>query len=1022
MRNDKKSRISGHRPLVLGALAAVFVCLLLMPSLASAQQATIAGTVSDSTGGVLPGVTVEARSPALIEQVRTGVSDGSGQYTIIALEPGTYAVTFSLPGFGTLIRDGIELSTGFTATIDVSLSVGDIQETVTVSGASPVVDIQNVEQRQVMDREVIDSIPTGKSITGYGLLVPGMVGAESWGTPLAQDSGGMAIQTRQRMRIHGGNHEDQQLELNGLDVGDAFSQGADLAFFPDTNMEEMAFQTSGNSAETESGGVRINMIPKEGANTFSGMLFTTFTDDSLQANNLDQEQIDGGLRDPNLVDQVWSFNPNIGGPIVKDKLWFFLAHTSQRAYIFPSGSYWAANPEGVPFVPDFNDRVQDTSTAREQGLNLTWQATSKDKIKAYWSNSSTNQDTYLQGRTLATLFVAPEASIDSDIRTNTYQASWVRPHTNRLLFEAGASHHPIGWTFLPADRAVQNLPGALQIGPTLALRNMGGWLAAATRRSSPKEIDSYRGSVSYVTGSHNLKVGFTALRQWTGTFQESESTPPWTRVLILGSSSAVGGGPLPFRATFSGSSSEINEGDTWGLYAQDQWTLDRLTVNAGIRWDYVDVGYPDQTRPGNIWIPDPFSFAGATAVTWKDFQPRLSVAYDLSGDGKTAIKASLNRYGRRDSTDFGQQLNPATVNRDSARSWNDGLFGCNADGNCIVGDGIPQGDPTNPAPNGEIGIATNTAWGLPQQVRFYDEDWAFGWGNRAANWETTVSVQQELVPGVSLDIGYFHRSWTNFSVLDDQALGADAFDTFQVMVPIDSRLPNSGEMITLQDQNPGSIAVANELRTGAGNFGGDAESWDGIDITIDGRVDKFLIQGGYSTGRGKFDSCALNAAVPEQQADPRGARRDDLPLNFCSITEDWLQQLKLIGSYTLPYDIQIAATYSNAPGPERRADVSFSEATIAAALGRPSTTGSQLINVIQPGSEYGDRFNQVDLRFTKILTLGSSGARLRAMFDIFNVFNNNTTGFEEPAFGDNWLNAQVLVPGRLGKVAFQLDF
>ena len=130
----------------------------------------------------------------------------------------------------------------FTATVDIELRVGDVGETITDTGASPVVDVQNVQQLQVMDREVIDSIPTGKSITGYGLLVPGMVGGESWGTPLAQDSGGMSVQSRQRMRIHGGDHEDQQLELNGLDVGDAFSQGANLGFFPDTNMEEMVLQ------------------------------------------------------------------------------------------------------------------------------------------------------------------------------------------------------------------------------------------------------------------------------------------------------------------------------------------------------------------------------------------------------------------------------------------------------------------------------------------------------------------------------------------------------------------------------------------------------------------------------------------------------------------------------------------------------------------------------------------------------------------------------------------------------------
>ena len=284
--------------------ARVLVCLLVVPGLAAAQE--ISGTVTDTTGAVLPGVTVEAASPALIEKVRTVTTNDQGQYSIVGLQAGVYNVTFTLSGFSTVVREGVKLTAGFTAEIDSKLAVGSVSETITVAGASPVVDLRNVSQQQVMSREVIDSIPSGKSITGYGLLVPGMIGGEHWGTPLGQDQGGMSVQSRQRMSIHGGNHEDQQLDLNGLDVGDAFSQGANLAFFPDTNMEEMQFQFSGNAAEIETGGVRVNMIPQEGANTFNGQFFTTATWSALQANNLDDPLKAAGLRDPTVVDQVWS--------------------------------------------------------------------------------------------------------------------------------------------------------------------------------------------------------------------------------------------------------------------------------------------------------------------------------------------------------------------------------------------------------------------------------------------------------------------------------------------------------------------------------------------------------------------------------------------------------------------------------------------------------------------------------------------------------------------------------------------
>ena len=1012
----------------LAALAAVSICLLLEPSPASAQGSSIAGTVADSTGGVLPGVTVEARSPSLIEQVRTAITDGSGQYTIIALEPGTYSVRYSLPGFGTVIREGIELSIGFTANVDIQLSVGDIQETVTVSGASPVVDIQNVEQRQVMSREVIDSIPTGKSITGYGLLVPGMVGGESWGTPLSQDTGGMSVQSRQRLSIHGGNHEDQQLEINGLDVGDALSQGANLSFFPDTNMEEMAFQYSGNSAEVETGGVRINMVPKEGGNQFSGMAFTTFTWKGLQANNLDDNLIDRGLRDPNLVDEVWSINPNIGGPLVEDRLWFFLAHTTQRANIFPAGSYWAANPLELPFMPDFDDRVLDTSTAREQSINLTWQASSRDKIKLYWTNSSTDQDVYLQGRTLTTFFVAPEASIDSQIDTNTYQASWTRPQTNRLLFEAGVSHQPIGWTFFPTERAVNSLPGAIQLGPTIGVRNMGGWLqGGSTSRWSPKQIDSYRASASYVTGSHNLKFGVSALRQWTFVTQISESTPPWTTTIHFGG--------FPILASFSGAFEQEQAALTWGIYAQDQWTIDRLTLNLGVRLDDADASYPSQTRPTNIYFTQPLDVEGATVVSWQDIQPRLGLAYDLFGDGRTALKVSANRYGKRQSNDWAERANPVIANRSHNRSWNDGLTGCLTPGVCVPGDSIPQGDPTNPLPNGELlSPNTNPAWGTPTVTLFLDDDWASGYGQRASNWEFTGGIQHELTAGVSLDVAFFHRRNINLPALDNRAIGPGDVDVFPVQVPDDPRLPTAGQTITLVDIKPGAIGAVDEVITAGDNFGEHTQQWNGIDFTVDARLDNLLLQGGVATGAYSSNFCDTWEALPEsllagarlnRQLVPNGRRAratgEAQTASFCDNSENWLTQIKLIGSYTLPYDIQLAATLQNQPGPERVALVTYSAGAIAEILGRAPTDGAQTVNVIPPGTAFGDRFTQLDLRFTKIFSFGGS-ARFRAMFDIFNLFNANSIAFEEPAYGNFLWNPQVILPGRLGKLAFQIDF
>src|SRR5215510_6743022 len=283
---------------------------------------------------------------------------------------------------------------------------------------------------------------------------------------------------------------------------------------------------------------------------------------------------------------------------------------------------------------------------------------------------------------------------------------------------------------------------------------MSAWLSGPTMRNSPQTVNNHRASMSYVTGSHNVKVGYGWVEQYTSFSQVNDGD--WTTYTTLRG--------LPFQATFWGSANSTDEANpTLGIFAQDRWTVDRLTVNAGIRWDYIKASYPDQSRPTNVWVREPFLIEGMNVVTWKDFQPRLGVAYDLRGDGKTALKFSAGRYGKRDATAWARLVNPSTSNRRMARSWFDGATGhpflgipagtfpsCIGPVVCIPGDGIVQGDPLNPAPNGElVSPSVAPAFGRPAITNFYDPDWAFGWGKRLTNWEVAASIQQELLRGVS---------------------------------------------------------------------------------------------------------------------------------------------------------------------------------------------------------------------------------------------------------------------------------
>ena len=258
-----------------GCARVVLVAALLgMPTWAQAQTAagSIAGVVRDTTGAVLPGVTVEATSPALIEKVRTAVTDGEGRYQIIELRPGTYTVTFALEGFNSVRREGIQLTTGFTAAINADLQVGSVAETITVSGQSPVVDLQNTKQQVVVTRDVIDSVPTGRSFQNLGVLIPGVTGGQVVGSPVNQDVGGSSGQSFMTLAIHGGRQTDQRIDLDGMSTSAWTRPDSSAIVFTDGNIEEYNISVAADSADTETGGVRINLIPREGGNTFKRQL------------------------------------------------------------------------------------------------------------------------------------------------------------------------------------------------------------------------------------------------------------------------------------------------------------------------------------------------------------------------------------------------------------------------------------------------------------------------------------------------------------------------------------------------------------------------------------------------------------------------------------------------------------------------------------------------------------------------------------------------------------------------------
>jgi hypothetical protein len=276
-------------------------------------QASITGIVRDSSGAVLPGVTVEAASPALIEKVRTAVTDGTGQYRIVDLRPGPYSLTFMLSGFSSVRREGIELTGTFTATVNVQMGVGALEETVTVTGEAPTVDVQNTVRQRVMDREILDSLPISRSHTQLAVLVPGV-------TTTVEDVGGSSTGGQGAVVAHGSRGSDLNTTLSGLAMAGPRAGGGGTTLLSSNfaAYEEVTVDTGGVDAEHAAGGVRINEIPRNGGNTFRGTFFGAVSTESMQSDNYTDELRAAGLGTPNTIKKLWDINPGFGGPMRRD--------------------------------------------------------------------------------------------------------------------------------------------------------------------------------------------------------------------------------------------------------------------------------------------------------------------------------------------------------------------------------------------------------------------------------------------------------------------------------------------------------------------------------------------------------------------------------------------------------------------------------------------------------------------------------------------------------------------------------
>ena len=687
----------------------------------AAAQSAVAGVVTDATGAVLPGVTVEASSPALIEKAKTTTTDASGQYRVVDLRPGTYSVTFTLSGFTTIVRQGIVLEADFTAPINVEMRLGSLAESVTVTGESPVVDVQTSQVRQVVSQELLEAIPTGRTFQQFANITP----AVSTGN-LFDVGGSSSVWTGGSLLVHGSVAGDSRTLIDGMVVDAMFSNGQCSCVYDNENQtQEVVVQVSGGTAEHQLSGVLVNRIPKSGGNTFNADSLLLFSNGNLQGDNVDAALRARGMTTPAQLAEQYDVNFSASGPILRDRLWFFA-----------SGRHWTYNNYVADaFNPDGSQAVNDNALWAYP-FRLTWQMSRKNRLTGLIDFAQKKAGHYL-----LTSAQSPEAVTRQDQPgEKIVQLKWTSTLSSRLLLEAGMSrtmhntrfrYQPevtvgtcrVAFILCPPGTSYGSIPhfdtllNKATVAPRMTTTPGGG----LNERPALSQVLNL--SLSYVSGAHALRVGVQNRYGWLEDNRAGEN----------GDLNQLYRNGVPFAVEIANTPvlnrAEVNS--DLGVYIQDTWTRRRLTLSTGLRWDHFNSSLPAQSAPAGRFVPERDFPEVKNLPNWNNVVPRLGVSYDLTGQGKTAVKANIGVYVASQGTGFATTYS-ASVFAIDQRTWTDSN-----------GDDIAQESEIGPTSNRNFGVRRN---------QNPDPD-----TSRPYQLLGDVALQHELFGGLGLSVGYYHR-------------------------------------------------------------------------------------------------------------------------------------------------------------------------------------------------------------------------------------------------------------------------
>ena len=1035
-----------------GALKAVFVAaVVLLPSLALAQG-TLTGAVRDQSGAALPGVTVEAASPALIEKVRTAVTDNAGQYRIPGLNPGTYSLSFRLPGFNVVRREGIELSGTTTLTIPIEMSVGDLQETVTVTGETPVVDLQNSRRETVLNADVIAAVPGNRSVGTFLNAVPGLV---------VGDGALAASPTMTAFSARGGPTNEGRMTINGMTIAAPFNGGGVSTYILDSiNADEISVAVGGGLGETDIGGPVMNLVPRAGGNAFRGTGFISNAGDWSRGDNLDDRLRAAGLAEAPGVVNSYDANVSYGGPIKRDRLWFFGSYRSLETAAAVPGVVYNANSYDASrwdWVPDPGITLRTLQGRRSYIGRITAQVSARNRISYNQEYQRRCEGSPLKVETdgchergsdwvaigAGSTAPSPEANnlYFNNLPYHVNQAIWTAPLTSKLLLEAGVTRFMFrgGTTGRPAPDGVVNLIPVTEQSTAnnpatnrpYAPRTNFVYRGVATWNPNYANPNSWRASAAYVTGSHEMKVGYQ------GAYIRVNN---WFFVNDQQLAYRFNQG-VPNQITFR--LPEWHQADRTGtgsLYIQEKWTRGRLTLQGGLRYDRAWSFTPAEMNGTELTSPfnaAPISFPRTPGVdSFNDVTPRFGAAYDVFGNGKTALKFNVGHYldAATNDSEYTSNSPAARIVRVGTRNWDDRFY--------------PAGDPRrdnkvvdceimNFAVNGECAQVTGDSvnfGSVSGNVTEVNPATLRGWNVRQSDWQWGVTVQQEVMPRMSVEVAYNRRWFLGAKVTDNTLRGPEDYQEFTLTAPQDPRLPGGGGYpitLNLVTQAASDRGTKNYI-TFETDFGPEQTNyWHGIDFTLMARLRGGMnVQFGTQTGRTVQDTCATERNIDGTAS---SLIKD---LRNCHNVFPFQTTVRGLASYTVPrVDVLISGTVRSQPPLERTATWVIPNTLIRDAAGRlppgAQATGTTTINILDAEHRLfaDNRRTQIDMRFAKIFRLGTR--RVDVGVDLSNLLNTNYTVTYENGYqytagntgqGGTWDNPTAVYTPRFIRWNLTVDF